>query len=251
MTTERATPHAPVTPAAPIASAAPTSGLHVREWGRGRRVAVLVHGISADSGGWWRVGPELARRGYRVLAPDLPGHGLSPRHDAYSFDAMAAALADAVPLHPELAVGHSLGGRLLALAAGRIRPERLIFEDPAWSAGSATLASVFAARKRLTAEDVAADHPGWAAEARRATIDSLARWDPTTAELVRTQRVFEPDPPRVPTLVVLADPSPVVPPGAAARLAAGGFTVRTVTGSGHVIHNDRFDGFLAATADHL
>ncbi|MEV2226577.1 alpha/beta fold hydrolase, partial [Nocardia vinacea] len=51
--------------------------LHMRQWGEGNRVAVLVHGMTTDSGSWWRLGPVLAERGYRVLAPDLPGHGCS------------------------------------------------------------------------------------------------------------------------------------------------------------------------------
>nr|BFE86321.1 hypothetical protein GCM10020093_089220 [Planobispora longispora] len=53
--------------------------LNTCEWGSGDRVAVLIHGIMASSRCWWRVGPALAERGYRVVAVDLPGHGGSPR----------------------------------------------------------------------------------------------------------------------------------------------------------------------------
>src|SRR2546430_13794665 len=35
---------------------------------------------------WWRLGPALADLGYRVLAPELPGHGRSPRLPAYTLD---------------------------------------------------------------------------------------------------------------------------------------------------------------------
>jgi pimeloyl-ACP methyl ester carboxylesterase len=57
--------------------------LATRAWGDGadpsRPLAVLVHGVTSSSRSWWRVGPALAERGFRVLAVDLRGHGASPR----------------------------------------------------------------------------------------------------------------------------------------------------------------------------
>ena len=44
-------------------------------------VALLIHGVTSSSRTWWRVGPALAARGYRVLAVDLRGHGASPGVD--------------------------------------------------------------------------------------------------------------------------------------------------------------------------
>ncbi len=105
--------------------------LHVREWGSGDRLAVLVHGITSDSAGWWRFGPDLASRGYRVLAPDLRGHGVSPR-GRYGAEEWAADVLESVPAEPELALGHSLGGIVLAVAVERLRPGRAVYEDPAW-----------------------------------------------------------------------------------------------------------------------
>ncbi|WP_317628661.1 alpha/beta fold hydrolase [Gordonia hankookensis] len=58
--------------------AAPMGGLCTRWWGEGDRVAVLLHGMTTDSGSWWAVGPALAARGYRVVAPDLPGPRRQP-----------------------------------------------------------------------------------------------------------------------------------------------------------------------------
>ncbi|MBA3290388.1 MAG: alpha/beta fold hydrolase, partial [Actinobacteria bacterium] len=53
--------------------------LTTRRWtGRGGR-AVLVHGVTAWSATWWRIGPALAERGWDVTAVDLRGHGDSPR----------------------------------------------------------------------------------------------------------------------------------------------------------------------------
>ncbi len=42
-------------------------------------VAVLVHGVTGWHRTWWRVGPALAERGWRVVAVDQRGHGRSPR----------------------------------------------------------------------------------------------------------------------------------------------------------------------------
>lgn len=51
-----------------------------RTWGEeGRPLAVLVHGVTDSSRAWWRVGPWFAEDGWRVGAPDLRGHGKSPR----------------------------------------------------------------------------------------------------------------------------------------------------------------------------
>lgn len=74
---------------------------------------VLLHGIAGSSATWEEVGWAL-QRGYRVLAPDLLGHGESakPRGD-YSLGAYANLLRDLLgALGHERAslVGHSLGG---------------------------------------------------------------------------------------------------------------------------------------------
>jgi pimeloyl-ACP methyl ester carboxylesterase len=83
---------------------------------------VLLHGLGATGdvwGGWW---PLLARRWPgRWLAPDLPGHGGSQPLTAYTFDGLAAAVADILqPSDRIVVLGHSLGGVVaLALASDR------------------------------------------------------------------------------------------------------------------------------------
>ena len=50
------------------------------------RPLILLHGLGDSHRTWRRVAPILAER-YRVLMPDLPGHGLSGRPDAtYTLD---------------------------------------------------------------------------------------------------------------------------------------------------------------------
>jgi pimeloyl-ACP methyl ester carboxylesterase len=84
----------------------------------GDPVLLLLHGLGATGEVW----DGLLARPWpgEVLAPDLPGHGRSPRLPEYTFDSMTAAVADVVPPgRPVVVLGHSLGGVLaLTLATG-------------------------------------------------------------------------------------------------------------------------------------
>src|ERR1700678_120956 len=95
-----------------------SGGVRVREGGSGGgAVLLLLHGLGATSDVW---DPLIRRWPGRWLAPDLPGHGGSPPLTAYSFDGVAAAVADIVPPDsPVVVLGHSLGGVIgLTLADG-------------------------------------------------------------------------------------------------------------------------------------
>jgi len=98
-----------------------------------RPLALLIHGVTSSSRTWWRVGPALVERGYRVLAVDLRGHGSSPRvGTGLSAADLAADVAETVEGPVELLVGHSLGA-LVALELVGARPgsaRRLVVEDP-------------------------------------------------------------------------------------------------------------------------
>ena len=77
------------------------------------RVLLLVHGMGGSSNSWSGVIPLLAKK-YRVIAPDLLGHGESdkPRGD-YSVGAFAVLLRDlldALDVTRVTVIGHSLGG---------------------------------------------------------------------------------------------------------------------------------------------
>jgi pimeloyl-ACP methyl ester carboxylesterase len=83
-----------------------------RDEGTGE-VLLLVHGMGGSSDTWSGVLPLLAKK-YRVIAPDLLGHGESdkPRGD-YSVGAFAVLLRDlldALDVPRVTVVGHSLGG---------------------------------------------------------------------------------------------------------------------------------------------
>jgi pimeloyl-ACP methyl ester carboxylesterase len=80
--------------------------------GRGDAI-LLVHGMAGSSETWREILPRLAAK-YRVIAPDLLGHGQSakPRTD-YSLGAFAVGLRDLLDelgVESATVVGQSLGG---------------------------------------------------------------------------------------------------------------------------------------------
>jgi pimeloyl-ACP methyl ester carboxylesterase len=172
-------------------------------------LAVLVHGVTSSSRTWWRVGPALAERGYRVLAVDLRGHGASPRTEAgLSVADLADEVAETVEAASrspggtarspsaegrspgtvagapvDLLVGHSLGALVALELVGR-RPRfarRLVVEDPPGSASvdwAALAAGVEADTHRAVTEpdalrrDLEAANPAWPpGEAERRVAD--------------------------------------------------------------------------------
>ncbi len=199
--------------------------LHTREWGGGDRVALLMHGITGDSTTWARVGPALADRGYRAVAVDFRGHGQSPRAASYEPAAFADDLLETVPARPALAIGHSLGGWVLALVVDRLRPGLAVYEDPAW--------------------DVTADEQVEIAQELR-SLPAPPQFDQAALAGLLPGRSYNDSPPAatVPSLLVLADPSDRVSPEEAADFRHRGFAVATVPGAGHDIHAEELAGFL-------
>jgi len=92
------------------------------------RAVLLVHGITANSRTWVRLGPVLAERGWYPVAMDLRGRGRS-RKPAHGYGVPfhvndLLALSEALGLVRPHLVGHSLGARigiyLAALYPGHI-----------------------------------------------------------------------------------------------------------------------------------
>jgi pimeloyl-ACP methyl ester carboxylesterase len=86
--------------------------IHYVSEGKGKDAIVLVHGWTCNLTNWHGQIPELSKRA-RVIALDLPGHGLSDKPDTtYSMDffadAIDAVMKDAGVEHAVL-IGHSMG----------------------------------------------------------------------------------------------------------------------------------------------
>jgi pimeloyl-ACP methyl ester carboxylesterase len=109
--------------------------------GSGDETLLLIHGMAGSSETWRAVIPQLSRK-YRVVAPDLLGHGKSdkPRGD-YSLGAFAVWLRDLLDelgISRATIVGQSLGGgvamqfvyqhpdycqRLILISSGGLGPD--------------------------------------------------------------------------------------------------------------------------------
>ena len=112
-----------------------------RDAGDGAEALLLIHGMAGSSETWRAVIPQLSKN-YRVVAPDLLGHGQSakPRGD-YSLGAFAVWLRDFLDelgISRATIVGQSLGGgvamqfvyqhpdycqRLILISSGGLGPD--------------------------------------------------------------------------------------------------------------------------------
>ena len=83
--------------------------------GAGKVTVFLLHGIYGAKEYWRFVTERLIAKGYRVVAMDAPGYGLSPLPDAFSFDVVAEAaalLVKAQATERNVFFGHSMGGQI-------------------------------------------------------------------------------------------------------------------------------------------
>lgn len=200
----------------------------------GAPVAVLLHGGGSDASTWQRFATVLAGTGWRVLAPDLPGHGGSARARRYSLagyrDAVTGFLDTLAVRRPAL-VGHSLGAHTASLVAMDRPVSRLVLEDPpapvrdgepAAHLSPVRVAALFAGgllrRSRY--------HP----PALTSAIRELRRPDAAWWERLPTIAA--------PTLVISGGPGSHLPPRRAAAVAAAipGAQFETVP-VGHRVHS--------------
>jgi pimeloyl-ACP methyl ester carboxylesterase len=233
--------------------------------GPARGEVALLHGVMALADTWWRIGPGLAARGWRVAAIDLPGHGGDARRDgALDLDALAEGVAARLDGAVDLMVGHSLGAivALGLLARDGAAARAVVLEEPPGpgaidlGALAEVIAHDAAAVRRDRGPLVAREreaNPRWDpgdversvrgieeadSDAIIAALDGPLRWD-LTALLARVD---------VPTLVLAAHDGPgsfPLDPGSALR-GADREAVRAalaperfvVLEGGHCLHRD-------------
>lgn len=92
-------------------------------------VAVLVHGLGGRSEDWGKLAPFLAKAGYRVYLPDLPGFGQSDKPADFSYSVkdearVVTGFFDALGLKQVDLGGWSMGGWIVQLVAAE-HPERI------------------------------------------------------------------------------------------------------------------------------
>ena len=102
--------------------------IHYIDEGQGA-VIVLLHGLACNSAMWSRQIQSFGRR-FRVLAPDLRGHGLTlcpetpEAFDGARFGDDLIGLIDSLELNQPHIVGFSMGGAVALRAAARV-PEKI------------------------------------------------------------------------------------------------------------------------------
>ena len=95
--------------------------------GESRTTVFLLHGIYGAKDYWRYQTERLVARGYRVVAWDAPGYGLSPLPDPFSFDVVAEAgaqLIRATAGERNIVFGHSMGGQITPRIRLKV-PERV------------------------------------------------------------------------------------------------------------------------------
>lgn len=98
-----------------------------REAQDGEPVVILIHGAGLDRTAWQLQTRNIAHKGRRALAVDLPGHGRSAGEPLATIEAMAAWLGrfmDAAGIDKATLIGHSMGA-FVALEATVRHPGRV------------------------------------------------------------------------------------------------------------------------------
>lgn len=206
---------------------------------------VLVHGLGVSADYWMRNGPPLAAAGLRVLAPDLPGFGLTDGpEEGLGVEAQAEAVhrwLSALEVGPAVLVGHSLSCQTILELAAR-HPEDVLGLVLAAPTGDGDTLPRLARQALGLARDVRRESLKLSAF----VLQAYARAGPL--RVLRTwRRGAEHDPfailarVRAPGIVVLGEHDPVVDRDFAERLAHGlpGGEVVIVPGAAHgVIFED-------------
>jgi lipase len=111
--------------------------LHLHEWGDPEAPPVIcLHGVTGHGERYKRLAEKRWAKSFRVLAPDLRGHGRSDTEPPWTFETHVADLVetiDALGIAQADWVGHSFGGRLILELSAR-HPERIrraVLLDPA------------------------------------------------------------------------------------------------------------------------
>jgi pimeloyl-ACP methyl ester carboxylesterase len=232
-------------------------------WGEpsATKSVVALHGITANGGAFARPARLLSERGWLVLAPDMRGHGESPRGDGdFSTKALLADLAASVPTAPDVLIGHSFGGYLaqVGVLIGVFRPRALVLEDPvSHFADQATPAAMLAwdeANLPRRIEGLLELNPKWSrldAAWKLVSLEQISFKDATVAFAGNAPWDLRPDAAKVsaaqPTIWVMPKESRFVPAEDQERLRrdVGEGCLVIVDDVGHSVHRDAVELFVA------
>ena len=201
------TTHLPASVAAALADPAPGERIRVEAagipfsaltWGSPTdRPLLLIHGVTSSAANWWRVGPALAASGRRVVAVDLPGHGLTGHWAGHvpfgdtAADVAAFARAAGLVRADLQVIGHSWGAMTAAaLPVAGLRTATLVLLDPPFLPLALISAEASDPQQRTyddldeAKRDLAAANPGWHAGDVKVRAEALTQLDEAAARSV-------------------------------------------------------------------
>ena len=232
--------------------------------GNGARTAALVHGASKGADVWRDFARILVdQHDLTVVLLDQRGHGRSPRASSYRLDEFAGDLVESLPVGLDFLIGQSLGGVAGAWASARLQPKRFIGLDPGFHIPAsltlpvAVLNALGPLGRRILEWSIGlpgAIPDGSAPDARERVVAMARRWDLSMAtSFMRSIRgkPFPIAPPPVPSTLVLAENSIVVPRTMADGLRAAGWDIRVKPGAVHDLHLQDPAGVIAMLHDVL
>lgn len=169
--------------------------LHIRDWQPGEKspdkpAFVLLHGLSSNARTWDFVAQRLAAAGYRAVAVDQRGHGLSDHpDDGYDFETITTdlqRLIGTLQLQNFILAGQSWGGNVVLYFGARFpqTARALIFVDGgfinlaergSWEEVARELRppDPTGLPRATLAERIAAANPRWIPDGVAATLHNL------------------------------------------------------------------------------
>lgn len=235
--------------------------LHRRIWEANGPTVILLHGLTGCASLWEPVALALQQAGYRTVAPDLRGHGESPKPGGYTIPEHVADVTALLQVTgPAHLVGHSIGATIAWQIAGA-RPElvrSLVIEDKSptelphrargWREWAANWPRKFASREEALDFLAAAGRTAvWWEHSLTKEPDGSWGWsfDPdgvvaASHDLNRLDRWDEIAAIAVPTLIIRGERSPVLKAPEADRMAAAipGSRVVAIPGADHWVNRE-------------
>ena len=220
-------------------------------------VLILLHGANDQAGTWSAIVPALVKH-YRLLVPDLAGHGESaPSEGPLPLQMIldkVAAIIDCEGIERATFVGNSMGGwiSMLYALANPQRVERLVLEDASGMAWIVTVPLFSTTREEamLALRAVHGPHaelPDWMADTllERATSSPMLR----VAQAGVLQHLLDARLPDldVPTTLIWGADDGVLPVAYAEALRSKikNSTLQIIEGAAHIPHRQQPERFLA------
>jgi lipase len=251
--------------------------LHVHEWGEPDAPSlVCLHGVTAHGRRFRRLAEERLAARFRVLAPDLRGHGRSGWEPPWRLDTFAGDLLETLKelgIGRAVLLGHSFGGRLVLELVARVPTlaERVVLLDPAIQipphvalerAEDARTERAYASVEDAVRDRIANDPTNPRRDVEEEMREHLVagedgllrpRVSQACVVAVYAELASEPPPPeilRMPTLLVYSPAFRLVREDQLARYrdTLGETLTVTAVEGGHMVYWDAFDA-TAATLD--